>query len=94
MDTFAVRCVNGNVMNKPMHMFVQEVSDGCLVRPNTDMGGPRILWEYMFETGGTVAVVFLATTSRVGPGDAMGATGAATMCDAERSWIFSRFVTT
>ena len=59
--------------------------------PNTEFGGPRIGGKHVFETGCTIAVVFLAAASRIRPGDAIGATTTPSMSDAEGCASFRPF---
>ena len=60
-------------MDKSFKLLIDRIT-------NTDLFGMGIhdlaswvVWKEVFETGGTVAVIVLLTTSRVGPCNTMGA---------------------
>jgi hypothetical protein len=60
-------CVEGLVMDEPFKLFVDRITNTDLLGMGINDPASRVLWKDAFETGRTVAIIILLTTSRIGP---------------------------
>ena len=60
-------------MNESFKLFIDRITNTDLFRMGVNDLASWVVWKEVLETSGTVTVIALLTTSRVGPCDTMGA---------------------